>query len=53
MEIFREVVGFIFQSFWTWLGSFLIIAAVFNGIGSLFSFIKTVTKNTDEKGDVF
>lgn len=31
-----EVLQFIFQSFWHWLGSFLLLAVISEGIGGLF-----------------
>jgi len=32
---FLEILKFIFSSFWTWLGTFLIVGAISDGLGRL------------------
>lgn len=45
-----EILQFIFRGFWTWLGSFLIICAIFGGIGNLFNF-RIYTKKKEKKNE--
>lgn len=44
-----EVLQFIFQDFEHWLGTFLLLGIVFQGIGSMFS--RTVIKNENKKSE--
>ena len=44
-----EILRFIFQDFWHWLGTFLLLGAVFQGIGNMFS--RTVIKNENKKSE--
>lgn len=39
-----EILKFIFQDFWHWLGSFLIIIVIADGIGSLITKVRGANK---------
>ena len=41
-----EILKFIFQDFWHWLGTLILIAVVAEGIGGLFT--KVIVKKIDE-----
>jgi len=45
----KEILEFVFQSFWHWLGTFLLLGTIFNGSGNMFGRKKVIVYNRESE----